>query len=186
MACNKNSGLFESNPPSNPVMSVISILSGEYYVTYKVKFTENPSIPYTDFYDYKYLLLDISNVSSNTPDSMLILQRLWSITNGVSSYVDLSLFKCGCNVSDTSHITFKSDSINSKPVHQPDLIPLFRNYFDINGRLINGGGRSKSGIREDSIYFYYRYTGFDLPADTIFILVSGVRKSGFSQDVIDH
>jgi hypothetical protein len=175
-------GLEVIDKPATTVMSPISILSGEYYVTYKVNFT-GPQAPYTDFYNYNYLLLDISNVASNTPDSMLIWERRWRSDLGI--YEDVALFKSGCNVSDTSHITINGanvpDSLNKS---QPDLLPLYRNYKFIKGRLINGGGRSKSGIREDSIFFYYRYA--DLPDDTIYILISGCRKSGFIQDQLDH
>lgn len=112
--------------------------------------------------------------------SALLWERLWQSTTTTPGYVNLSLFKTGCNVSDTSHVTVSSS------VSQPDLLgfPQSRMYNSIHGGLINDGGRSKTGRVEDSIYIYYTYG--DFTNDSIYILLSGVRKSGYNDDVVDH
>ncbi|WP_162428635.1 lipid-binding protein [Pontibacter pudoricolor] len=138
-------------------MTAIGDMAGEWYVTYMAD-TVGSDGP-VDFGGGHSLLLTY-NTSANTTDSMIVddLENFWEFKTIVNA-----------NKAERTFSAPNGDNL----------------YYDSNGVIINngkiiiGGGESRTGVKTDSIYFE---VAFGDDPDGLTYIVSGHRRTGFLED----
>lgn len=133
-------------------------MDGEWWVTYKV--ADSTGI-YEDIFGVGYTKLITANTSSNSPDKLLItdMHNFWDYN--VIANLDLG------------SRTFSATA-------QKSNVPEYDILVDVmEGKVIEGGGRSLSGLQTDSIAFKIK---FEDDPDGFTFLVSGHRRTGLEED----
>jgi hypothetical protein len=132
-------------------------VSGEWWVTYKVE--TSPGV-FEDIYEVGYTELLTFNTASNTADS------IWVSDEG--HFWDFKV-KSGLNMSNYSFAV----------ADQKSVVPDYDIKVNITeGKVLQGVGLSRSGVKTDSIYFKVQFE--DDPDNTY--IVSGHRRTGFLED----
>jgi hypothetical protein len=139
-------------------MTAIGDMAGEWYVTYKADTSGTGDL--VDVYGVGYSQLITYNTSGNTADSMIVddLGNFWEYKTIV-----------GVNKAERTFSAPNGDNL----------------YYDSNGVIINngkiiiGGGESRTGVKTDSIYFEVAFGDDDTGLTYV---VSGHRRTGFLED----
>ena len=159
-SCSK---LHDMNEPNDPEVeySVVWPLAGEWYVTYK--FADEDGV-IDDWYGVGYTKLYTYNTANQDND------KFW-ISDGTNFWI--YTVKSPCNVGNR---TFGGDSLVSTADNDGELYDIKVNIK--NGKVIENGGHSTSGVVTDSIYFEVE---FEDDPGTIYYC-AGTRKTGFLED----
>jgi hypothetical protein len=146
--------LHDWNQQDDPAIEYSPVwpLSGEWWVVYRF---DDGSGVIDDYTGAGHVPLFTYNTASNSATEFWISDG-GNLGSGESSFWSYCV-KCPCNVDNTSYAIWVNVS---------------------NGRVIEDGGVSPSGIVSDSIYLEVEFE--DAPG-TIF-QVSGIRKTGFLED----
>jgi hypothetical protein len=162
--------LHDWNQQDDPAIEYSPVwpLSGEWWVVYRF---DDGSGVVDDYYGVGHVPLFTSNTASNSATEFWISDG-GNLGSGESSFWSYCV-KCPCNVDNAS---FSGDSLISTADWEGAPYAIWVNVG--NGRVIEDGGVSPSGVVSDSIYFEVEYE--DNPG-TIF-QVSGIRKTGFLED----
>jgi len=143
----------------DPEVELVAIgdMAGEWYVTYQVE--TSPGV-FEDVFGVGYTQLITYNTSENTPDSMFIddLEHFWEYKTIVGV--------------DRANRTFSAPSGENFYYDSDGVVVT-------NGKVIIGGGESRTGVKTDSIYFEVAF-GDDPNGFTY--RVSGHRRTGFVED----
>ena len=155
--------LYQWNQPKDPVVEYSAIwpLAGEWYVLYQF---DDGAGNIGDWYGVGYTTLLTYNTSDEAKDKLWISDdgNFWTYT-----------IKADC---DLGARTFSGDSLVSTA--DGGGVPYNIKINVKNGKVIEDGGHSTSGVVSGSIYFEIEYQ--DDPG-TIYYC-AGVRRTGFLED----
>lgn len=155
--------LYDWNQPKDPVVEYSAIwpLAGEWYVLYEF---DDGAGNIGDWYGVGYTTLFTYNTAAEDKD------KLW-ITDDDNFWV--YKIKADCDVANRS---FSADSVVSVADYggAPYDIKIQVN----NGKVIEDGGHSTSGVVADSIYMEI---GFEDDPGTVYYC-AGIRRTGFLED----
>ncbi len=162
--------IYDWNQPKEPTIEYSSIfpLSGEWYVTYKF---DDGSGVIDDYYGLGYLRLWTTNTAADDGTEMWISDG----ANAGAGNFWLYSVKTPINVSAK---TFAGTGLESSIDDGGSPYEVTINIA--NGKVIEDGGLSTSGVVVDSIYFEIEFS--DDPGNVYYC--SGTRRTGFPED--DH
>ena len=149
-SCSK---MYDMNQPKDPVVehSVVWPLSGEWYVTYQF---ENPdgTSGVGDWDEVGYTTITTYNTSDESSSKFWIADydNFWNYK-----------VKSDCNVGSKSFSS--ADSLGNQVTTNPLKINIK------NGKVIEDGGKSPSGVISDSIYFEIEYLNTTFHYNTPFV-----------------
>jgi hypothetical protein len=149
-------------------------VSGLWYVTYKV--ADKVTGALTDVRG-GHVKLNTFNTAANTPNEIWVTDEDPDFADNGPLYTFWN-YKVRANL-DLASKTF---SANSKSIALEDVTegaPYDINVIITEGKVIDKGGRSKTGVEVDSIYFKVQ---FEDDPDTLTYIVSGHRRTGFLED----
>ncbi|MBC5773832.1 hypothetical protein H8S95_07140 [Pontibacter sp. KCTC 32443] len=155
-------GVFSSCDRDDPdvEMTAVGDMAGEWYVTYQVQTGSGTPEPFAGGY-HQHLTY---NTAGNT-DSMFV-DEFGTIA---LSQTNTFHYKTAVGINRADRTFSTQNNLN---LYDNNSVTIN------NGKVIIGGGRSRSGVKTDSIY--YEVSLSDRP-DTTFI-VSGHRRTGFEED----
>ncbi len=155
--------LWDMNQPADPEVEYSAVwpLAGEWFVQYKF---DDGDGNIGDWYGVGYTTLFTYNTAAEDNDKFWISDdgNFWTYT-----------VKSDCNVDNKS---FSGDSLVSTADYNGSLYDVKVNIT--NGKVIEDGGFSTTGVVTDSIYFEVEFAD-DL--GTIY-QCSGIRRTGFIDD----
>ncbi|MEJ8758206.1 lipid-binding protein [Pontibacter sp. H259] len=138
-------------------MTAIGNMAGEWYVTHKVE--TSPGV-FEDVFGVGYVTILTYNTSENTADFMFVddLGHFWEY----KTLVDVSPTDKSFSAPDGENLYYDSDGVSIN-----------------NGKIIIGGGESRTGVKTDSIYYEVSFGDDD---EGFTYIVSGHRRTGFAED----
>jgi hypothetical protein len=138
-------------------MTAIGDMAGEWYVTHKVE--TSPGV-FEDIFGVGYVVINTFNTSENTPDSMFVddLGHFWDY----QALVNVERASKTFSAENAENLNYDSNGVTIS-----------------NGKIIIGGGQSRTGVETDSIYYEVSFGDDD---DNFTYIVSGHRRTGFEED----
>lgn len=153
IACISISCENEIDPGQNSLMK----MSNEWWVHLLV---DDGAGGYEDVYDLGYFQFLTSNTASNTSDSLFV--------DDFGAVAELKA-KVACNPDD---LTFSNGGVAVEERYTDGIVTIN------NGKILEGQGRTASGVQVDSIYFEAE---FDWDPGQVYIIAGHVR-TGYTED----
>ncbi|MBT1685767.1 lipid-binding protein [Dawidia soli] len=140
-------------------------IAGEWWVTYSVD-GEDAGGGYSE--------IITSNTAANVNTEML----LSDFVNPTAAGGNFWTYKIKTQIDPTSK-KFSADEVTSTATPGGELYDIKVNV--LNGQIFIDGGKSRTGVKTDSIYFEIQFEDDTTPFATTFV-VQGHRRTGFTED----